>query len=86
MNKIMIRPFSSLIKKVNNPCSKCTNYIRRPKDPYDELYGYQENYGNCAIFGRENLVTGHVEYDSALTCRLDEFKCGKNGKYFSHKK
>jgi hypothetical protein len=29
------------------------------------------------------LVTGQIEYDSALLCRIDETKCGKKGKYFN---
>ena len=39
--------------------------------------------GNCHLFGTESLVTGQIEYDSALLCRIDETKCGKKGKYFN---
>ena len=35
------------------------------------------------LFGKENLVTGQIEYDYALLCRLDERQCGKKGKYFN---
>ncbi len=83
---IMIRHFS-YITKINKPCIKCVNYIKHKyKNPYDELYDSRETLGTCAIFGNENLVTGEVEYECALTCRTDSSKCGKNGKYFSLKK
>jgi hypothetical protein len=54
-------------------------------DPYDEIYSYKAKLGNCALFGKQHLVTGEIEYDNALECRLNELKCGKNGLFYIQK-
>lgn len=80
MNK---RLCSTLIK-ITNPCIKCVNYIP-PKyiDPYDELYDNDRTIGTCSKFGNQNYVTGEIQYDNALHCRIWNNKCGKEGKYYS---
>jgi len=50
---------------------------------YDEIYSNERVLGKCSLFGNENLVTGEIEYAHALVCRVDELKCGRNGKYFN---
>jgi hypothetical protein len=54
-------------------------------DPYDEIYFNKSKLGNCALFGKQNLVTGEIEYDTALECRLNELKCGKKGLFYIQK-
>lgn len=79
-----LRLFSSFIKKTKNPCVNCTNYIKyKYTNPYDEHYETEPILGNCRLFGKENLVTGQLEYEQALICRLNETKCGEKGKYFN---
>jgi hypothetical protein len=79
-----LRLFSSFIKKTKNPCINCTNYIKyKYRNPYDEHYETEPILGNCRLFGKENLVTGQLEYEQALICRLNETKCGEKGKYFN---
>jgi len=78
-----LRFFSSFIVKAKNPCIQCANYIQyKYANPYDEMYGPAMILGKCALFGKENLVTGQTEYDDALICRKNESKCGKDGKFF----
>lgn len=78
------RFFSSFIIKTKNPCVNCVNYIKyKYRNPYDEIYDTNPILGNCRLFGKENLVTGQIEYDNALLCRLNETQCGKKGKYFN---
>jgi hypothetical protein len=79
-----LRLFSSFIIKTKNPCINCINYIKyKYSNPYDEIYDTNPISGNCRLFGKENLVTGQIEYDYALLCRIDETQCGKKGKYFN---
>jgi hypothetical protein len=79
-----LRLFSSFIIKTKNPCIKCINYIEyKYPNMYDEIYSNERVLGKCSLFGNENLVTGEIEYAHALVCRVDELKCGRNGKYFN---
>ena len=79
-----VRLFSSFIVKTKNPCINCINYIKyKYRNPYDEIYDTNPILGTCRLFGKENLVTGQLEYDKALLCRLDETQCGEKGKYFN---
>ena len=79
-----VRLFSYFIKKTKNPCVNCVNYIEyKYTNPYDEIYETQHKLGKCAIFGKQHLVTGQIEYDDALVCRSDDLKCGKEGRYFN---
>ena len=79
-----VRLFSSFIVKTKNPCVNCINYIKyKYNDPYDEIYNRKTVIGNCSIFGKQNLVTGEIEHEDALVCRIDDSKCGKEGKYFN---
>lgn len=81
-----IRLFSSFIIKSKNHCINCANYINyKYTYPYDEIYDSTNKLGNCSIFGKQNLVTGEIEYEYASICRINESKCGKEGKYYSKK-
>jgi hypothetical protein len=53
--------------------------------PHDELYSYKSKIGNCALFGKQQLVTGEIEYDNALECRTNELKCGKKAQFYIQK-
>ena len=83
-----LRFFSSLITntKPTNICINCVHYMKyKYTYPYDELYSYNSKSGNCALFGKLHLVTGEIEYDTALECRLNELKCGKKGLFYIQK-
>jgi hypothetical protein len=36
----------------------------------------------CSKFGDKNIINGEIKFDYADTCRNDEAKCGKEGRYF----
>ena len=75
-----------IIKKPINLCVNCIYYMNyKYTDPFDEIYSNKSRSGNCALFGKQNLVTGEIEYDSALECRLNELKCGKKGLFYIQK-
>ena len=75
---------SSFIEKATNPCVNCINYRKYNYTyPHDEMYDSETKLGTCYLFGKENMVTGQVEYDDALSCRKNESKCGKNGRYYN---
>jgi len=77
------RLFSSFIVKVKNPCITCINYIPyRYSDPYLEIEDSRVIPGKCSVFGKQHYVTGFVERDDALLCRLNENQCGKEGKHY----
>jgi hypothetical protein len=82
-----LRLFSSFIIKTKVPCVNCNNYIKYKyanlyDDIYDGIYDGSTKLGNCSIFGKQNLVTGQIEYDEALACRLNESKCGKDARHY----
>jgi hypothetical protein len=76
-------PFSYLVKDIikQPACLGCTNYIQyKYSNPYDELL-YS---GLCKKFGRQNLVTGRIQYDEAHECRNNSQKCGEKGNHFNY--
>ena len=78
-----LRFFSSFIIKANKPCINCFNYIKyKYRNPYDEIYDSNPQLGKCYIFGQQNLVTGEIDYADALASRIDDSKCGKEGRHY----
>ena len=86
MNKIFIKNLSSFIKCRDLPaCINCVHFIEDQSNyPYDPPPS-DEKYGKCKLFGRQNMVTGNINYEYASLCRENEEKCGKNGKFFTKK-
>jgi len=68
------------IRNKNLPiCLNCLHFIENKNSyPYDSVPSY-EHYGRCKKFGKVNLITGVVEYDSAINCRSNNNKCGNLG-------
>jgi hypothetical protein len=80
-----LRFFSSFINnKPKKYCVNCVHYVKyKYTYIYDELYVPETNLGNCSIFGgKQHVVTKELEYDNALSCRTNEHKCGKDGRYY----
>jgi hypothetical protein len=67
-----------IIKNVNVPA--CRNCIHYQPDPYNNDFTSMLN--KCNKFGNKNIITDKITYDFADSCRMDESKCGKEGKYF----
>jgi len=82
-----LRLFSSFIIKTKNPCISCVNYMKYTHTYlHDEIYYSTSNSGNCSLFGKQHFVTGEIDYDKALECRINELKCGKKGVFYIEKK
>ena len=74
--------FTSFIKKQKPFCINCVHYIKN-KYPFIKLYDAE--IGMCYIFGQKNILTGKMEYEDILTCRLNNSKCGVKGRFFKKK-
>ena len=74
----------SFIVRTKNPCKNCINYVKY-KYPHDEIYDPETKIGYCSLFGKENLVSGEINYENALSCRINDVKCGEYGRYFQQK-
>jgi len=88
MNKISIRKnFLTFIKYKDLPaCINCVHFIPDKSNyPYDPPPNDKE-YGKCKLFGKQDMVTGDINYAYASLTRLDEQKCGEKGQYFKDKK
>jgi len=66
-----------MIKNINIPaCKNCIYY--KPK-LYDD---FTSSFNRCENFGEKDIITDKIEYNFADSCRNDESKCGKEGKFF----
>ena len=65
-------------------CVRCSHFIEHNNNYTRGTYPIN-TLGNCSKFGKKNLVTGKIEYDSALKCREDINKCGKDAMFFLKK-
>lgn len=66
-------------------CSNCLHFIEHTNNyPYDPTPS-NEKYGRCKKFGEVDMVSGVIEYDLAINCRLNDSKCGHFGSEFNEK-
>ena len=71
-------PNKSIIENINVPsCRNCIYY--KPSVFGDE---FSSTFSRCEKFGEKNIITNEIRYDYAESCRNNELKCGKEGKYF----
>lgn len=66
-----------IIKNINLPsCRNCIYYQTKNLNPeFSSL-------NKCEKFGEKDIVNGMIKYDYANSCRENESKCGKEGKYY----
>lgn len=66
-----------IIKNINLPsCRNCIYYQTKNLNPdFSSL-------NKCEKFGEKDIVNGKIKYDYANSCRENESKCGKEGKYY----
>ena len=70
------------IRNINIPsCKNCIHYI-----PASYNFDFTSPYNRCENFGEKDIVIDKIKYDFSLSCRDDESKCGKEGKYFEEEK
>lgn len=43
---------------------------------------YNNSLNHCKIFKKTNIITGNIVYDYIELCRMDETRCGKEGKFY----
>lgn len=66
---------SATIKNYQVPiCQNCIHY--RPTL-------FSPSLSRCSQFGTKNIITGEITYDYADLSRMDEDKCGLEGKSFN---
>lgn len=69
------------IRNSNIPsCRNCVFY--KPLENRD----FSSIYSQCEKFGDKNILTNEIKYDLVKICRIDETKCGIQGKYFKEEK
>jgi len=69
-----------IIKNLNFPA--CRNCIHYNPSPYNN--DFTSTLNTCNNFGTKDIITDKITYDYADSCRNDESKCGKEGKYFKY--
>jgi Pyruvate/2-oxoacid:ferredoxin oxidoreductase delta subunit len=73
---------SRIIKNNNLPsCVNCVHY-----KPTTFSNKFADNYNKCDKFGERSIITNKIRYDYADLCRLDEEKCGQEGRHFQEEK
>jgi hypothetical protein len=66
-----------IIKNIDYPsCRNCVYYKPYKNGEFDS------RLSNCEYFGTKNIHSDVISYDYADSCRIDETKCGLEGKYF----
>lgn len=70
------------IKDIELP--SCRNCIYYKPSVYSN--DFTSPTSKCEKIGKKNILTGKISYDFADSCRNDELKCGKEGKYFEEEK
>jgi len=66
-----------IIKNIHLPsCKNCIYY--QPKYLNSEF----SSMNKCEKFGEKDIVNGMINYEYANSCRKNESKCGKEGKYY----
>jgi hypothetical protein len=72
---------TSQIRNSNIPsCRNCV-FFKPPKNR-----DFSCILGQCEKFGDKNILSDEIKYDYVKICRLDETKCGLQGKYFNEEK
>jgi len=64
----------------NGNLPSCRNCVYFKPDTYSSEFA--SALSKCQVFIDKDIVTDKITYKYADTCRYDESKCGKEGKYF----
>lgn len=73
---------NKIIKNINYP--SCRNCIYYKPNSFDN--DFTSMVSKCEKFGEKNIITDEIRYNYADSCRDNESKCGKEGKYFEEEK
>jgi hypothetical protein len=79
---ISIVECKQIIRNANIPsCKNCIYF-----NPNNINNDFTSSLTQCTKFGNKDILTDVITYDFANSCRNDETKCGKKGKYFKQEK
>jgi hypothetical protein len=79
---ISIVQCKQIIRNANIPsCKNCIYF-----NPSYITNDFTSSFTQCTKFGNKNILTDVITYNFADSCRNDETKCGKEGKYFEEEK
>ena len=89
-SKRIVRSIPKLrfIKNMNFPaCDNCLYFrnfipIEGTSSDFASHYEYSK-IGVCMKFGDKNMITGKIDYDSAINCRNDASKCSNEAFHFT---
>jgi len=70
-----------IIKNIDIP--SCRNCIHYKPASYND---FSSRLNRCEKFGSKDIITDKITYDFVDSCRDDESRCGKTGKYFEEEK
>ena len=70
------------IKDLNYP--SCYNCVYYKPSLFSTDYG--SSTSKSEKIGEKNILTSNIKYDYVSICRMNESKCGKEGKYFEEEK
>jgi hypothetical protein len=66
------------IQNMNIPsCRNCIHY-----QPSNNNSDFTSNFSTCAKYGKKDIITDKITFVYTDSCRMDESKCGIEGKYF----
>ena len=83
----MLMCVNSIISYKNLPaCINCIYFREYPNNnPYDPLPDETIHLSKCEKFGKQNMVSGYIQYELAEKCRNDQNMCGNSAKYYKLK-
>lgn len=88
-----IRNFTTLndkifIKNIDLPiCIKCIHFIKfKNNNDYEDYPIKNIHLSKCSKFGVKNLLSGEIEYETAIRVRYDKSMCSETAIHFSENK
>ena len=79
----LIKTNDKIIKNLNTSSCKNCIYFQPYRGEFDSDLSY---ISKCEKFGKKNIINDKITYEYADMCRMDESKCGIEGKYFVEEK
>jgi hypothetical protein len=74
---LLIQGVSSITNQKS--CKQCIFYI---KPNFNDKYEIGNYFGKCTKFNNNDTLIGEFDFKFALMARINEYECGKEGKYY----
>jgi len=76
----LLQPNNYFIKNSEYPiCKNCVFFKKDDKFPDDLILG------KCLLFGKQNIISGEINYEYADIIRKDKDLCNIKGKFYKRK-